>query len=86
MIKKILISLCLLFLDRVAIANQTVPNWVFVGTNISESSIYIDVNNIISKSKNIKQYWTKINFTKQEPCQVSKVRPKNTESNKIRQK
>ena len=45
MIKKILISLCLLFLDKVAIANQKVPNWVFVGTNISESSIYIDVNN-----------------------------------------
>ena len=64
MIKKILISLCLLFLDKVAIANQKVPNWVFVGTNIHESSIYIDVNNIISKSKNIKQYWTKINFTK----------------------
>ena len=69
MIKKILISLCLLFLDRVAIANQKVPNWVFVGKNISDSSVYIDINNINSKSKNIKQYWTKLNSTK--PIQLS---------------
>lgn len=64
MIKKILISLCLLFLDKVAIANQKVPNWVFVGKNTSDSSVYIDINNINSKSKNIKQYWTKLNSTK----------------------
>ena len=64
MIKKILIVSLLFFLDKVAIADQKVPNWVFVGKNISESSIYIDVNNINSKSKNIKQYWTKMNLTK----------------------
>lgn len=64
MIKKILIVLSLFFLNNVAIADQKIPNWVFVGKNISESSIYVDINNINSKSKNIKQYWTKLNSTK----------------------
>ena len=64
MIKKILIVLGLFFLNNVAIADQKVPNWVFVGKNISGSSVYVDINNINSKSKNIKQYWTKLNSTK----------------------
>ena len=64
MIKKILIILSFFFLNNVAIADQKIPNWVFVGKNISESSVYVDINNINSKSKNIKQYWTKLNSTK----------------------
>ena len=64
MIKKIVIVLSFFFLNNVAIADQKVPNWVFVGKNLSESSIYIDINNITTKSKNIKQYWTKLNSTK----------------------
>jgi hypothetical protein len=64
MIKKIVIVLSFFFLNNVAIADQKVHNWVFVGKNLSESSIYIDINNITTKSKNIKQYWTKLNSTK----------------------
>lgn len=64
MIKKILIVTFIFFLNKAVFADQKVPNWVFVGKNISESSVYIDINNINSKSKNIKQYWTKLNSTK----------------------
>jgi len=69
MIKKILIVSLLFFLDKEAIADQKVPNWVFVGTTISEDLAYIDINNINNKSKNRKQFWSKMNFAK--PLQFS---------------
>jgi hypothetical protein len=65
MIKKILTVLFFFyFLNNVVIASQKIPKWVYVGQNSKDSKIYIDVNNIISKSKNTKQYWTKINMEK----------------------
>ena len=69
MIKKLLIFIGLFFLNNVAIADQKVPNWVFVGKNISEDLTYVDTNNITNKSNKIKQYWTKMNFEK--PVQFS---------------
>ena len=64
MIKKILIVLSLFFLNNVAIADQKVPNWIFVATNVSLDSFYIDLNNINIKSKNIREYWSKVNYEK----------------------
>lgn len=69
MIKKILIVSLLFFFDKVAIADQKIPNWVFVGKNISGDLTYVDTNNINNKSNKIKQYWTKMNFEK--PVQFS---------------
>ena len=69
MIKKILIILGIIFFNTIAIAKQKTPNWIYVGQNDKGSRIYVDVNNISNKSKNIKQYWTKINMEK--PTQLS---------------
>ena len=64
MIKKILIVLSLFFLNNVAIAAQKVPNWIFAATNVSMDLFYIDLNNINIKSKNIREYWSKVNYEK----------------------
>ena len=69
MIKKILIVSVLFFLDKVAIAQQKIPNWVFVGETVKDDLVYIDINNINHKSKNIKEYWTKMNMKK--PSQLN---------------
>jgi len=49
MIKKILIVSVLFFLDKVAIAQQKIPNWVFVGETAEDDLVYIDINNINHK-------------------------------------
>jgi hypothetical protein len=49
MIKKILIVSVLFFLDKVAIAQQKIPNWVFVGETVEDDLVYIDINNINHK-------------------------------------
>jgi len=68
-IKIFTILFILLPFDKIAFADQKFPKWVYVGETINDDLVYIDINNINNKSKNLKQYWTKMN--KKKPAQLN---------------